>query len=256
MSLTFEGRKVDAGDAADLNIIERQVSHYSDLRRPIVAFDGAQVGAAAVDLHAEFGASSRVGEFDANMTIRDGFLQRLARFFAQPRFDRMIAFAEKLYQLAHSTPPRWFCNDGNVRSCSRQLALFGLRGQPTLILRGSSSLRVLGDSRAPPRFVTRAPLQFPRSAAAPSLRPRNAGRSGSYATTVCGSTLAKSKPSSPRTRERRRDRSKQPQGPCRADQVNLLRCYIAAKAAAMPSPRAETDVSARGRKPKNAEETR
>ena len=106
MSLTFEGRKVDAGDAADLNIIERQVSHYSDFRRPVVTFDGAQVRAAAVDRHAEFGASSRVGEFDANMTACDGFLQRVARFFPQPRFDRMIAFSEKLYQLAHSTPPR------------------------------------------------------------------------------------------------------------------------------------------------------
>src|SRR5262249_27562629 len=110
MSLTFEGRKVDAGDAADLNIIERQVSHYFDLRRPIVAFDGAQVGAAAVDRDAEFGASSRVGEFDANMTVRDGFLQRLARFFAQPRFDRMIALAEKLHQLPPSPPLRLFCN--------------------------------------------------------------------------------------------------------------------------------------------------
>src|SRR5215468_1482178 len=106
MSLTFEGRQVDAGDAADWNIVERQVSHHSDLRRPIVTFDGAQVRAAAVDLHAEFGASSRVGEFDVNMTACDGFLQRLPRFFPQPRFDRMIAFAEKLYQLAHSTPPR------------------------------------------------------------------------------------------------------------------------------------------------------
>src|SRR5262249_29990737 len=109
MSLAFEGRKVDAGDAADLNIIERQVSHYFDLRRPIVAFDGAQVGAAAVDRDAEFGASSRVGEFDANMTVRDGFLQRLARFFSQPRFDRMIALAEKLPQLAPPPPPRCFC---------------------------------------------------------------------------------------------------------------------------------------------------
>src|SRR5207302_10751027 len=132
MSLTFEGRKVDAGDAADWNVIEREVSHHFDLRRPIVTFDGAQVGAAAVDRHAEFGASSRVGEFDANMTACDGFLQRLPRFFPQPRFDRMIALAEKLYQLAHSTPPRRFSNGANARYCSRQLALFGLRGQPTL----------------------------------------------------------------------------------------------------------------------------
>src|SRR5262249_60628573 len=87
----------------DVNITALQVSYYSYLRTPIVAFEGAQVGAVAVDRHAEFGASSRVGEFDANMTARDGFLQRLARFFAQPRFDRMIAFAEKLHQLAHST---------------------------------------------------------------------------------------------------------------------------------------------------------
>src|SRR5262249_56933116 len=103
---------------------------------------------------------------------------------------------------------------------------------------------------------TPPPLQFPRSAAAPSQRPRNADRSGSYANTVCGSTLAKSKPSFPHRRERLQDRSKQPQGSCRADQANLLRCYIAAKAATMPSPRAKTDVIARGRKPKNAEETR
>src|ERR1700730_3330520 len=106
MSLTFESRQVDAGEAGDWNIIERQVSHYSDLRRSVITFDGAQVRAAAVDLHAELGASSRVGEFDANMTSRDGFLQRLPRFFPHPRFDRMIALAEKLYQLAHSTPPR------------------------------------------------------------------------------------------------------------------------------------------------------
>ncbi len=78
--------------------------------------------------------------------------------------------------------------------------------------------RVLAGSRAPPRFVMRLPLQFPRSAAAPSQRPRNADRSGSYANTVCGSTLAKSKPSSPHRRERLQDRSKQPQGSCRADQ--------------------------------------
>ena len=116
--------------------------------------------------------------------------------------------------------------------------------------------RVLAGSRAPPRFVMRPPLQFPRSAAAPSQRPRNGDHSGSYANTACGSTLAKSKPSSPHRRERLQDRSKQPQGSCRADQANLLGCYIAAKAATMASPRAKTDVIAGGRKPKNAEETR
>jgi hypothetical protein len=46
--------------------------------------------------------------------------------------------------------------------------------------------RALAGSRAPPRFVMRSPLQFPRSAAAPPQRPRNADRSGSYANTVCG----------------------------------------------------------------------
>jgi hypothetical protein len=44
-------------------------------------------------------------------------------------------------------------------------------------------------------------------------------------------------PSSPRRRERLRDRSKQPQGSCRADQANLVRCYTAAKAATMPLSR-------------------
>ena len=78
--------------------------------------------------------------------------------------------------------------------------------------------RALAGSRAPPRFVMRPPLLFPRSTAAPSQRPRNADRSGSYANTACGSTLAKSKPSSPHRRERLQDRSKQPQGSCRADQ--------------------------------------
>src|SRR2546430_6950832 len=106
MSLTFEGRQIDAGDAADWNVIEREVSHHFDLRRPIVTFDGAQVRAAAVDRHAELGASARVGEFDANMTACDGFLQRLPRFFPQPRFDRMIAFEAQLSNLAHYHPPR------------------------------------------------------------------------------------------------------------------------------------------------------
>src|ERR1700730_11912973 len=273
MSLTFEGRQIDAGDAADWNIIERQVPHYSDLRRPVVTFDGAQVRAAAVDLHAELGASPRVGEFDANMTACDRLLQRLPRFFPQPRFDRMIAFAEKLYQLAHSTPPRRL----QWRPCALPLAPVGviraprsthLDLAPLCVLDRTDfhgeefatgmaqAARVPAGSPAPPRFVMRSPLQFPRSAAAPSQRPRNADRSGSYANTVCGSTLAKSKPSSPHRRERLQDRSKQPQGSCRADQANLLGCYIAAKAPTMPSPRAKTDVIARGRKPKNAEETR
>jgi hypothetical protein len=103
--------------------------------------------------------------------------------------------------------------------------------------------RALAGSRAPPRFVMRSPLQFPRSAAAPPQRPRNADRSGSYANTVCGSTIAKSKPSFPHRRERLQDRSKQPRGSCRADQANLLRCYIAAKAATMPPPRAKPTSS-------------
>ena len=96
--------------------------------------------------------------------------------------------------------------------------------------------RVPAGSRAPPRFGTLPRPQFLRSAAMPYPPPRNAGRSGSYANTACGSKLAGSTPSSPRRRERPRDRSKQPQGSCRADQANLVRCYIAAKAATMPSP--------------------
>ena len=92
-------------------------------------------------------------------------------------------------------------------------------------------------NRAPRRFVTRPQLQLPRSAAMPYPRPRNAGRSGSYANTVYGSKLATSMPSSPRRRERLRDRSKQPRGSCCADQANLARWYTAAKAATMPTRR-------------------
>ena len=101
----------------------------------------------------------------------------------------------------------------------------------------AQATRVLADSRAPPRFVTRPRPQSPRSAAAPYPRPRNAGRSGSCANTACESRLAGSMPSSPRRRERLRDRSKQPQGSCRADQANFVRWYTAAKAATMPLSR-------------------
>src|SRR5262249_38309574 len=106
MPLTLERRQIDAGDTGDSNIIERQVSYDPDLGRPIVTLDRAQVGAAPVDRHAKFSASSRVGEFDADMTARDGFLQGRVRFFAQARFHRMVALAEKLHELAHSAPPR------------------------------------------------------------------------------------------------------------------------------------------------------
>ena len=75
-------------------------------------------------------------------------------------------------------------------------------------------LRVLAGNRAPRRFVTRPRLQFPRSAAVPYPPPRNAGRSDSYANTACGSKLAGSTPSSPRRRQRPRDRSKQPRSSC------------------------------------------
>src|SRR5262249_49288035 len=187
MSLTFEGRQVDAGDAADWNIIERQVSHHSDLRRPIVTFDGAQVGAAAVDRHAEFGASSRVGEFDANMTARDGFLQRLARFFVQPRFDRMIAFAEKLHQLAHSTllvdlamaPMLLLLAPVGVIRAPRSTHLDPARlcvlGQTDfhgrrIRYQDSSSPWVRGGQRRPPRFcdATATPIPALSSSAVPA----------------------------------------------------------------------------------------
>jgi len=97
-------------------------------------------------------------------------------------------------------------------------------------------LKVLAGNRAPRRFVTRPRLQFPRSAAVPYLPPRSAGRSGSYASTACGSKLAGSTPSSPRRRQRPRDRSKQPRSSCCADRANLVRWYTAAKVATMPSP--------------------
>ncbi len=101
----------------------------------------------------------------------------------------------------------------------------------------TQAARGLAGSRGPPRFVTRLRLQFPHSAAVPYPRPRNAGRSGSYANTACGSKLAGSTPSSPRRRERPRDRLKQPRGSCRTDQANLVRWYTAAKAATMPNRR-------------------
>ena len=114
----------------------------------------------------------------------------------------------------------------------------------------TQAARVPADNRAPPRFVTRQRLQFPRSAAMPCPRPRNAGRSGSYANTVCGSKLAISMPSSPRRRERLRDRSKQPRGSCCADQANLARWYTAAKAATMPTRRGRAaNAVARRRRP-------
>src|SRR5262249_55207001 len=75
MPLTLERREIDAGDTGDFHIIERQVSHDFDLGRPIVTFDRAQVGTAPVNRHAELGASSRVGELDADMTAGDGCLQ-------------------------------------------------------------------------------------------------------------------------------------------------------------------------------------
>src|SRR5262249_51987740 len=110
--------------------------------------------------------------------------------------------------------------------------------------------RVPAGNRAPRRFVTRPQLQLPRSAAMPYPRPRNAGRSGSYANTVYRPKLATSLPSSPPRRERLRDRSKQPRGSCCADQANLARWYTAAKAATMPTRRGRAaNAVARRRRP-------
>src|SRR5262249_58626049 len=100
MPLTLERRQIDAGDTGDSNIIERQVSYDPDLGRPIVTLDRAQVGAVPVDRHAKFSASSRVGEFDADMAARDGFLQGRARFFAQARFHPMVSPAHRLHYRA------------------------------------------------------------------------------------------------------------------------------------------------------------
>src|SRR2546423_1030887 len=105
MALALERRKIDTGDAGDPHIIKCQVSHYFDLGGAVVALDSAQVGAVPVERHDEFSAASRVGELDGNMTQRNGLLHGLARLFAQSRFYRMVAFAEKFHQLAHSAPP-------------------------------------------------------------------------------------------------------------------------------------------------------
>src|SRR5215472_15525650 len=112
-------------------------------------------------------------------------------------------------------------------------------------------LKVLAGNRAPRRFVTRPRLQFPRSAAVPYLPPRNAGRSGSYANTACGSKLAGSTPSSPRRRQQPRDRSNNHEA--HAAQTERISSDGTTQRKLRPCRgRAKTDVIARGRKPKNA----
>jgi hypothetical protein len=69
-------------------------------------------------------------------------------------------------------------------------------------------------SQVPLRFAKRPRRQFPRSQAVLRRRRCNAGRSGFCANSAFWSKLARCTPLSPRTKERLRHRSKQPQRSC------------------------------------------
>jgi hypothetical protein len=103
VALSAQGREIDAREASDGHKVEREISHQAYLRRAILVLDGVQVAAIAIEWHAELGTAAGVGELDMHHAALDRILHVLARFLALARFDRMLACAEKIHQLAHFT---------------------------------------------------------------------------------------------------------------------------------------------------------
>ncbi len=83
MPLPFHCGEVDAGDTGDGDIIERQVSNQSDLGRPVVALQRAQIGTIGVDGNADLGPAPGIGEHHQNLTERDRFLDAFTRLVAR-----------------------------------------------------------------------------------------------------------------------------------------------------------------------------
>src|SRR5262245_13829678 len=98
MPLPFQRRKVDVGNASDLDVVQSQIPLDVNRAAPLVELGSAEIACFMVQSDAQLRASSGLGEFDVQVIAVDGFLKQLkCPLGTKPCFNRMIALTKPIH---------------------------------------------------------------------------------------------------------------------------------------------------------------